>query len=349
MKKIKFTWIAGFFSNNRKLKLLSLLLGILTFYAIRGATSDETKLQIPVNVRMEEEGIAILEQDPSSVEITFRGSTEDILWLAQKHIKGEVKAVIKPKAKNPTGSEQVAINHRNITGTGGGVRVVNIAPRTVDITLDREVEKEFLVAEPETIGKPLLGKVEISYKPRTVKIYGPKRRLEEAKNVVTTEPVQIEGRVESFTEEVRVIPPIAWGSEIDPETIEVTVNIVTESVSRQWTNIAVLAMSPQGRDAEYRFDPPTVDVTVQGRKKLVQKILRKQIYVFADCTEINRQETNRAPVYVYLPQRTELRTTVKPERVRVVTIDSRDTTTNTAPETISENRRGNSDVKETAP
>ncbi len=331
MRKIKFKWITGFFTSNSKLKLLSLLLGILTFYAIRGATSDETTIEIPVNIRMEEEGIAILERDPSSVKVTFRGSTEDILRLAQKHIKAEVKAVIKPKAKNPTGSEQVNINPRNIAGTGGGVRVVNIEPRSVIVALDREVEKEFLVAEPETIGEPLLGKVEISYEPRTVRIYGPKRRLEEAKNVVATEPVRVEGRVESFTTEVRVIPPITWGSEIDPETIDVNVRIVTQSISRQWTNVTVLAMSPQGREVKYRFDPSTVDVTVQGRKTLVENINEKQVYVFADCTQLDLSKPGMAPLHVYVPQKTDLHATVQPEKVRVYTIDLEDTTTNPEP------------------
>ncbi len=334
--KIRIKWIARFFSNNKELKLLSLLLGVLTFYAIRGATSDETTIEIPVNVRMEEEGIAILERDPSSVKVTFRGSTEDILRLAQKHIKAEVKTVIRPKAKNPTGSEQINIHPRNITGAGGGVRVVNIEPKSVHISLDREVEKEFLVAEPETIGEPLLGKVEISYEPKTVRIYGPKRRLEEAKNVVATEPVRVEGRVESFTTEARVIPPIAWGSEIDPETIDVTVNIVTESISRQWTNVAVLAMSPQGEEVKYRFIPPTVDVTVHGRKAMVKNVLRKHVSVFADCTELDLDRTNMAPVHVHLPPGTDLQATVEPEKIRVRAIAPEKKTADDTPETASE-------------
>jgi hypothetical protein len=317
MMKVSFDWLKRFFSNKRELKLISLALGILSFYAIRAATSDEITYDLPVEVKVEEEGIAILEQEPSSVKVTFRGSPEDILRLAQqKHIE-EAKAVIRPKAKDPRGAEKVAVTPRNISGAGRGVRVVNIDPQFVVVTFDREVEKEFLVTEPEILGKPLRGKVEVSYEPKTVRIQGPKRRLEAAKNVVDTEPINVGGRVESFSKEVRVIAPITWVSEIKPQTVDVRINIVTESISRKWEDMDILAMTPQGSEARYRFRPPTVDVTVHGRKKLVNRLSADQLSVFADCTRLDLSKTNMVEVNVHLPEGTDVHATPEPGRVRV--------------------------------
>ena len=69
--------VRAFFTEDVTLKLLAVLLGALTFYTIRGATSFEVPYNIPVQVKVGP-GIAILDQSVRSVDVTFRGSQEDL-------------------------------------------------------------------------------------------------------------------------------------------------------------------------------------------------------------------------------------------------------------------------------
>jgi len=80
------------------------------------------------------------------------------------------------------------IGTRAVQATG-----VRMEPRVVRLTFDREIETTFAVAKPQTVGTPLMGRVEVEYEPAEVRIRGPKRRLEDllryGNGCVSTEPV----------------------------------------------------------------------------------------------------------------------------------------------------------------
>ena len=80
---------------NAGLKLLALILAALSFYAIRGVTSFEVRYDVPVEVSVEK-GTAILEQDAEAVQVTFRGSPEDLRHVEQS----QLRAVVKPKTRD---------------------------------------------------------------------------------------------------------------------------------------------------------------------------------------------------------------------------------------------------------
>lgn len=305
-------------TQNGKLKLLALVLAIFTYYAIRGATSFEVTYDVPLEVQVEE-GIAILNQDPRSVKVTFRGAQGDLSRLDQK----QIRAVVKAKATNPAGSETVSVTPSNIRGAVG-VRVAAIKPGSVSLTFDREEIREFPVAKPSTIGMPLIGRVEIEFEPAVVTVRGPHRQLEkllEEQVILETEPVDVDGRVKSFQTTARVLlPGDTWVSEIDPEEVAVRVSIVTETVSRHLTNITVFAMVDQDKGWEMHFNPPAVNVTLQARAKVLDGIPTASVMVFADCTGITGTNTTTVPVSVYLPPGKEVATAVEPDRVRVTPV-----------------------------
>ncbi|MBN2302245.1 MAG: YbbR-like domain-containing protein, partial [Lentisphaerae bacterium] len=198
--------------NNWKLKVLAFVLALMSFFAIQNEISFEAPYSIPIVVLVDQPGIAILDQNPMTADVTFRGSEEDLRRLDQR----QIKAMVRLKVTYPSGSESVRIGPQNIEGISG-VRVVNVQPSTVTLTFDHEEEKKVAVTRPTIIGTPFVGKVEIDCEPQTVTIRGPKLRLAEV-NSVSTEPVDVEGRVESFSKQLRVLSPSdTWISHIKPE------------------------------------------------------------------------------------------------------------------------------------
>ena len=308
----KLEWIRTVIRHNWELKLLAIALAVMAVYGIIGATGSEVTLrEVPLQVVVDD-GIAILDQHPKTVRITFRGTSSDLLRLDQRQIETTVRA----KASDPAGSETLLLKPGNVRHRAMGVRVVSIEPQTVRLVFDREVKMTLPVAKPEISGTPLLGKVEIDYEPREVTIRGPKRALEDER-FVKTEPVNVEGAAASFSTRVPVLLPREIGVvRVDPPDVLVTVNIVTETVSREWTNVVILAAFPEGSVARPAFEPGAVSVSLHGRSEVLDSIPDGAIRAFVDCTDLDPSTSHEAPVVVHVPAGLDVTATVVPERVR---------------------------------
>lgn len=310
--RIRLQGITVFLRTNIDLKILALLLATLSFYAIRGVNSLEISYDVPLEIEVEK-GIAILEKDASLVNVMFRGSQEDMRNLEQRRLR----AVVRPRAVDPTGRERVPIERRAIEGAAG-VRVVRVRPTMVNLTFDREDERRVAVHRPRTVGTPLVGRVELDYEPRFVLMRGPRLRLMDLQSV-STEPVDVDGRVESFTKKVRVLPPgERWVSQIVPEEISVTVNIVATTGTRTYEGISVLALGLPDAAAEVRFEPRKVDVEVEGRTEQFEHLEARDIKAFADCTGLKAGTVHVLPVRVYVPPKVSGTVTARPDTVEAV-------------------------------
>lgn len=306
-------FLKRFFVHNWGLKLLAIALAILSFQAVRSVTSDTVRYDLPLQVDLPQ-GIAIHSQDPQTVTVVFRGSTED---LGQLELS-KPRVVVDPKGIDYEGSVDLLIGRKDVERVSG-VSVVKVEPGSVSLRFDREIDIPMDVAPPRMTGLPGIGKAEISYEPTSVKIWGPKRRLEQRKFLeVNTEAVDVDGRVASFTKWVRVIPPEEWVSHIDPPEVQVKVSIVTESVSRQWTNIAVVAAMKPGDMKDVFLEPPAVNVVLQGRAEVLEGIAASSIRLFVDCADLAGAGTYELPVNVHLPRRLAVKAQVVPKVIKVV-------------------------------
>ncbi|MBM4142887.1 MAG: hypothetical protein FJ225_04735 [Lentisphaerae bacterium] len=306
-------WLLNLLLNNWPLKLLALVLAVATVYAVSGATNAEVVLpEVPIAVGVDA-GIAILDQEPKTARVTFRGSSGDLLHLDQKQIRVALRA----SATDPRGSEVIEVTPEKVRYRASGVRVARVEPAAVRLVFDREVAKQVAVTRPEIKGVPLLGRAEIDYEPRTVAIRGPKRAIETV-TFVTAEPVSVEGRAASFSTRARVLLPSEGGvAQVEPPEIAVKVSIVTETVTREWTNVNVLAVVDGALAARPVFAPPTVKVSLHGRKEVVSGIPAAAIRAFVDCTGLDVETSRELAVLVHVPAGLEAAATVDPSRVQV--------------------------------
>ena len=105
--------------NNKELKILSLLLAIISWYAIRGIISNERDI---ADVALEihaPSGIAVMGQGVSEVNVTVRGSREDISKIIDQ--KEDIKAVVELDTADISGSKEISIMPHDIVGLPGQV------------------------------------------------------------------------------------------------------------------------------------------------------------------------------------------------------------------------------------
>jgi YbbR domain-containing protein len=312
MLKDSLGWLKKLFVRDWSLKILAVLLGTLSFYTIRGAISFEVPYHIPVEIKVGP-GVAILDQSVKSVDATFRGAQEDLRLLNQR----EIKAVVQPVAVAASGSETLAIRPEDVQGAGR-VRVVSLRPNEITLTFDHEAQKEVSVLKPKLIGRPLVGQAKVEYDPRTVILRGPKRRLDTISSV-SAEPLDVDGRVESFTKALRVLPPgDVWISQIEPAEITATVNIAAETTSRQFTNLAVMAMIKAGISRDIVIEPAAVTVTLHGRPEALDNVAPAALRVFVTCAGLSAGVNYELPVEVHMATDLETGVTIEPKSVRVM-------------------------------
>ena len=223
-----------FFVRNKRLKALSFVLAILTWYIIQDTISFE--LEIPdVRLKIEvRQGMAILNQSVATVDVTLRGSQEDIQILDPRRLQ----AVVELTQDSDPSPMVIQLTPAMIRGVRGA-RAVAVHPSSITVTLDRQAEKRVPV-KGRTSGTPLFGEVDkVTCEPSTVLLRGPAAKLQTTESVYT-QPVEVDGRVESFVRRSAIqAPGDNWVVQMDPSDVQVTVSITGNSAGRQWKNESV--------------------------------------------------------------------------------------------------------------
>lgn len=295
------------------LKLLALLLAVVSWYAIRGAIRFEITLpDVPVEIRVAD-GWAVQEQQTDTVRVTFRGSQEDIRLLDHK----QIRAVADVRTNATVGTGEARLTPGHIKGMRG-VRAIRVEPDRIQVSLDRESEKQVPV-KSRTVGKPLAGAVEQTVcEPATVLLRGPDRRLRETEWVYT-EPVEVDGRVESFVKRCRVAPPSdTWAPRIEPADVQVRVTITHTAESLEFKDVPVTALLPPGARYGVDITPARVTIRVEGRAEALEPLRRGMPKAFIDCVDLDPSLAYDLPVQLHVPSGGTVSATATPSFAHVV-------------------------------
>ncbi|HAS84005.1 MAG TPA: hypothetical protein DCS43_15330 [Verrucomicrobia bacterium] len=320
--------LVAFLNENRLIKLIALGLATASIYAIQRITSQLEEYSVPIQVQTEK-GVAILRQDARTAYITCRGSLDDLKRIDVK----QLSIMATPRVTGVAGTAQVPIGPRDVSGSLRGVTVIKVRPEIVNLAFDREIEKSISIAKPELVGKPLLGRAEVDYEPKIALVRGPKQLLTDLK-ILRTEPISIDGVADSFSRNIRVQTDIESGVwSVEPAEIAVRVNIVTEAVSKEWTNLSVLALRQTGTRLQFTFSPAVVNLSVLGSPQSISRIDQDGIRVFVDCSDIRQPGTYAMPAGVHLPDSLEVSTAVNPPVISI-TVEQRPGAAGEEPEAV---------------
>jgi len=286
----------SFFLNNIGLKIVSVILAIVSWYAIRETISFEVSIaDIPLQIQTGE-GWAVFRQSDNAVAATFRGSQDDIRRLDHK----QIKAVIDLRTNTIAGAIDVVVTPRAIQGIRG-VRTVHVYPQRVRISLDHESEK-MVPVKGRITGKPFSGQVEeIICEPAVVRLRGPAQQLQQTEWVYT-EPVDVDGRIDGFTKHCRVLPPSdTWAPRIEPPDVQVAVVIVEKTDTLGWKNVPVAVIGNPAAPVRAEITPARVDVMIIGTAEVLESLKSVVPKAFVDCIDLDSSLTYDLPIYVYLP------------------------------------------------
>lgn len=283
-------------TRNKRLKVLSLFLAVLTWYIIQDTISfelemPEVKLQIQV-----QDGMAILNQSASTVDVTLRGSQEDIQLLDPRRLV----AVVELSGDSSPLPREIQLTPSMIRGIRGA-RAVAVHPSRILVTLDRQDEKRVPVKGRIT-GSPLFGQVEaVTCEPSTVLLSGPAAKLKTLE-CVYTQPLDVEGRVETFMRRCTIqAPGDNWVASIVPGDVQVRVAISGKNSGQQIKNIPVNTIIEPGHWMVVDVEPSSVDVMLTSRMTDTFTADRLQVLVFANCIGLNTPGSYTVPVHVYSP------------------------------------------------
>jgi YbbR domain-containing protein len=283
--------------HNRGLKLAAVALAVITWYAVREATSFESRLQ---DVRMEillDEGWAVMDRSVSEVDVLFRGSQGDIRLLDRT----QVRVTVDLRGRSKPGTSKIAVHTADVVAPGGA-RAVYVDPGEVTLTLDREADR-LVPVKADIVGELPAGSVveSVSTEPAAVVVHGPERRLE-AIDVVSTETIDLAGRLRSF-EVSRPIrnPGGTWSARVDPDRVKVRVTIEEHTTQTNLAAVRVAALVPQNRAAAVAIVPPEVSVQLRGPADVIEAMDRASVRAYVDCEALEPGQRLDLPVRLATP------------------------------------------------
>lgn len=297
---------------NGRLRVLALVLASITVFAVRQVTSGVSELEVPVVIEVEE-GTAVLSQEVQTVTLTCRGAEDDLAQLDAR----KISAVVRATPHTVPGTGFVTVGRRNIQGRFRGVSLLRVDPPRFSVSFDREISQQVVVARPELAGTPGIGKAQVEHEPKTVTVRGPASRVEQLR-ILVPEPVSVAGQVNSFSTTTPIqIGDADQGLTIDPPEVTARISIVTDSVSRSWTNVPVRVLGEPGDAQRAQLDPPFANVTLYGAGSALNGISSPTFRLLADCTGLSTGTVHRVPIAIHLPPGLQVSASVEPPTVRV--------------------------------
>ncbi len=280
-------WLVQAIRRDTRAKLAALAVAVVAFHVVRTTISEQESFRIEVSATMPQEGrFTVVKIEPSDVRVTLRGAREQLRSIRSEDLQARLTLRQTPP---DGGFERITLRSAHIDGRGHA-RVESIEPQQVLIEYDIEGEMALPVARPQLRGSPLIGRAETFWAETNVVVRGPfqqLRRLHENAVQLQTEPIDVEGRVQSFTRRVRVLPPPDIGAvRITPPELDVRVGIKVDTESRVYENIPVLLTAVTGSGLILTSEPSTVNVRVTGMPERLDALRPESISVVADCRNI---------------------------------------------------------------
>lgn len=223
-----------FFESDAFLRLASLCMAVLIWFAIRQVTSyEETFYDINLEIR-HGDGWAVEDVSSDEFQVTFQGSREDISRLKRESVRVEIDLRGQEKEQHV-----LRLAPKNIIFPGVA-RVSSISPDSIQVRMDQEVEKTVPV-KPVFSGElsPGYTRDAEAVQPPMVTLRGSRKQLDQI-TALQTAPIDLSGRPSSFEIRVAVPPPTgSWIKRIEPNRVLVLVSISHRVVEKTYDHVPV--------------------------------------------------------------------------------------------------------------
>jgi YbbR domain-containing protein len=292
-------------TENLALKGVSLALAIGLWFVIAGETTSEIGLSVPVEMQNFPPDLELVGDPANAVEVRLRASPGIIHAL----VSGEVSAQI-DLAGVGEGERIVHLTPESIR-VPFGVKVVKINPAILTFNFEQTLQKTVPI-RPRLVGRPAPGHevAEIVSQPATVRIAGPKSRVEEVESAFT-EPVSIEGASVSVTGDRNLGLEDPVLRILGTPRVHVTARVGEVEERRAFDDLPVAV---RGGVAAVR--PGSVRVVLVGPVSALRRISAGDVKPYIDVTTLESPGSTRVAVEI-LPGQAGVRVeTVEPQEVQ---------------------------------
>lgn len=187
-----------FFLDNLGLKIAAVLLSIVLWVFVTSRGQSEISIDVPLEFLNIPPGLEIVNRSVKTVSLSIKGQERLVKNLRPSEIRVSIDL---SKARK---GESIYYISRDDIKLPHAVTVTNISPSSVKVTTEETISKTVRVV-PLIVGEPENGyyvkSVEVS--PQTVSVEGLRSTLLKLKSV-KTEPIDITGFSESFSQDLKV-------------------------------------------------------------------------------------------------------------------------------------------------
>jgi len=203
--------------NNLGLKIASVLLAIVLWIFVTSRGQSEISIEVPLEFKNIPQGLEIVSYSVKTVSLNIRGQERLIKNIKPSDIRPYVDL-----SRARKGESIHYINKEDIK-VPPSITVTNVNPTSIKVIAEEAISKNVKVI-PVIIGEPFRGyyvkSVEVI--PQYIKINGIRSEVLKI-GTVKTEPYDITGMSESFTQDLKID---LTGRNIKPEPREVTLKVI---------------------------------------------------------------------------------------------------------------------------
>ncbi len=269
------------------LRLISLGLAIVLWYFVGGEDIVNKSVMVPVEVINLPGDLVISNQFKKVIDVSVSGPRSLVLNMEKGSINRQIDLA---RAKPGT---MVLENSNDSIAVPRGVKVVRIQPRSVILSLDKLIQKQFSV-NPVTTGTLAPGYVlnGIRMEPDAISITGPRTVLEKF-DVLRTREIDIQGLKKSTEIQVPLeLDPVIVDL-IGATTITASFDVGVETVQK---TIPGFSVTVKKDGVEQRVTPATVAITTALPKSLLRE--KVDLLGLFSVSAINEQENGQMQVKV---------------------------------------------------
>ncbi len=267
------------------LRMISLGLAIVLWYFVGGEDIVNKNVMVPVEVINLPRDLVISNQFKKEIEVSVSGPRSLVLDMG----KGSITRQIDLEKATP--GTMVLENSNDVIAVPRGVKVLRIQPKSVILSLDKLIQKQFPV-NPVTSGELAADYVlkNIRMEPDSISITGPQTVLEKFE-VLRTKVIDIQGLKKSTEIQVPLELDPVFVDLIGATTITASLEIEVETVQK---TISGFAITVEKDGVLQRVTPATVAITAALPKTLIRG--KVDLHTLFEVTAEDEQENGQMQV-----------------------------------------------------
>ncbi|GMO29067.1 MAG: hypothetical protein Pg6A_17100 [Termitinemataceae bacterium] len=287
--------IIVYITNNWPAKLLALVLSILLYIFHQGRSITTIRFEIPLTIISNNDLIPVADI-PAKVRLTLSGKAEEINVL----IEDDFTATLDLGIYDTPGDYNARVQLKNQSETAAIDTISGkLSPEEISITLDRREGRYFLI-EPQLRGDvaPGYALVYEEVLPKHVFIEGPAAKIEALKSI-GTEVIDITGRSESFTKNVR-LSAVDSSLTVQENMVQYSANIKTIDTIEEYKEIPIEIKNLAPMFTAEQALPPG-EASIQGNNALIAEWSPESGALSVDLSQIKKAGTYIVPVSISVP------------------------------------------------